>query len=556
MLKNNLKMNKRWIYTPTKSQYLVEQILINRNISKDQWPNFLEPDFSKGLYDPYLLDTMVESVERIKLAIKNKEIIGIFADYDADGIPACVLLSEALEKHGLKTYVYIPSRQEGYGLNKKGIDQFKEQGVTLLFTVDLGIREIANTEYAKSLGMDVIITDHHEPGETIPDALAVINPKRKNSKYPFRELSGGGVVFKLIQALSQELKKISQADLKWMLDLVGITTICDVVPLIDENRIFAKYGLVVLAKTKRIGLIKLYQLASIDPSSINTYTVGFQIGPRINAPGRLNKNQQSFELLKTHDEKIASELALELDEINKQRQLDLDRMLSEARAMVYENKMNEKKVICLSSKNWPSGLIGLIAGKLTEEFSRPCLILEEGESESKGSARSIDHYNIIEVLDETKSLLKNYGGHTKAAGLTILNSNLSLLYDRMLAIAQEKLTAADLMPKVVIDAKLSIDNLTFGFLNQIKKLEPFGLGNPRPVFCLENVEPENIRLIGQSSQHLKFRIGGIDVIGFNFGDWAEKIHDKKINFVFNLDENIWNGVHKIQLKIIDLKISE
>lgn len=546
--------NKKWIYAPKQSEDIIEQLLLNRGIAKSDQDKFLNPDFSKGLHDPFLLSGMREAVERIKQAITDREVVGIFADYDADGIPAGAILAEVLEAHGLETIVYIPSRHEGYGLNQKGIDEIKSHGASLLITVDLGIREIENTNYAKSIGLDVIITDHHEPGEMIPDALAVINPKMKNSQYPFRELSGGGVVFKLAEAISIELKKITQNDLKWLLDLVGITTICDVVPLVDENRIFAKYGLKVLAKTRRLGLKKLYEVAAIVPEKINTYTVGFQIGPRLNAPGRLNKKQESFDLLRIKDEKIAMQLALELDEINKKRQLDLETILKEARARVYEKKLNDKKVICLWDKKWSGGLIGLVAGKLVEEFSRPVIVLEQGDEISKGSARSIDKFNIVQVLDELDNLLDSFGGHTKAAGLSIKNVNLELFYERILAIADKKLKEEDLIPKINIDLRLKENDLTIELFEEIQELEPFGLGNARPVFSLEKVVPSNVRTMGATDAHLKFNIGGIDAVGFGLGKYRESIMNRQIDIAFTMDENIWNGVRKLQLKIVDLKL--
>lgn len=546
-------MQKKWIYKIKQSEDIIVQILLNRGIDQKSQDEFLNPDFSNGLHDPFLLSGMSEAVDRIGQAIAQKEIVGIFADYDADGIPAGAILADLLETHGLKTFVYIPSRSEGYGLNKSGIEEIKSKGASLMITVDLGIREIENTKFAKSLGLDVIITDHHEPGEQIPDALTVINPKMKNSKYPFRELSGGGVVFKLAQALSIKMNKINENDLKWMLDLVSITTICDVVPLVDENRIFAKYGLLVLAKTKRLGLKKLYEIAEIDPGKINTYTIGYQIGPRLNAPGRLNQKQESFDLIRTKDEAVAIKLAFELDEINKKRQLDLDRILKEARTRVFNQKLNEKKVICLWDKNWSSGLIGLVAGKLVEEFTRPVIVLEQGESLSKGSARSIDNFNIVEVLSELKDLLESFGGHTKAAGLSLKNENLDLFYDRILTIAELKLNEEDLIPKIVIDAVLDQNDLSLELFDRIQKIEPFGLGNPRPVFAVEKVEAKNIRLMGRDNSHLKFTINNLDVVGFGMGKYKEHIDNKLIDLAFTLDENIWNGHRKIQLKIIDMQ---
>ncbi len=545
--------NKKWIVAPEKSNDIIEQVLINRNIPKKDWEDFLEPDFRK-LYDPYLLSGMKKAVERIKKAVEGQEIVGIFADYDADGIPAAALLTDILEnKLNLTTAVYIPTRREGYGLNNKGIDYLQKEGAKLIITADLGIREIANTKYIKQLGLDLIITDHHEPGDQLPEPFALINPKLKNSRYPFRELSGGGVVFKLIQALAKEFPQIKEADLKWALDLVGITTICDVVPLVCENRIFAKFGLKVLEKTKRIGLQKLYQAAQIDSQKIDTYTVGFQIGPRINAPGRMDHTNESFMLLKSNDPRQAAELATRLDKINRDRQAQLEEILLEAEKRIVKGKLYDKKVIMLSDKSWTAGLIGLVAGKITEKYSRPCIILEEGEEISKGSARSIDNYNIVEVLQESSHLLKTFGGHAKAAGLTIENKHLSALYDKLLQIADTRLTADDLVLKIKIDAVLEAQDLSLSLFDKIKQLEPFGLGNPRPVFAIKNVKAENLRTIGQEGKHLKFNIDNISAIGFSLGHLIDEIQNKNLDLAFTIDEDSWDGRRKIQLKIVDIK---
>ena len=548
--------HKRWVVTKKLSNDLLEQILLNRKISQKDWASFLNPDFENGLHDPFLFENMSLVVSRIKKAIELNETIGIFADYDADGIPASVMLCEVLKRHGLSVEVYIPSRDEGYGLSHKGIDELKSKGVSLIFTVDLGIREIERINYAKNLDVDVIITDHHEPGLELPQALAIINPKLKDSKYPFRELSGGGVVFKLAQALSQKFQKINSNDLKWLLDLVCITTICDVVPLVDENRIFVKFGLVVLAKTKRIGLKKLYQVIGMDAQNINVYSVGFQIGPRLNAPGRLNKKQESFDLLKTSDLVEAMNFAIELDSINRQRQDELEKILQEARSIVFEQKLNQKKVILLAHENWPTGLIGLVAGKLVDEFSRPCIVLDKGESESRGSARSIDNYNIVDVFEDVQDLLKNFGGHSKAAGLTIANNNLKSFYDRLLEIADQKLSLEDLVPKITIDAEVKSEDLDFQFLQKIMALEPFGLANPRPVFLLTNVEAREIKVIGANNTHLKFKVDQIEAIAFGLGYLADKIKSNKFDLAFTLEENNWNGNKKLQIKVLDIKIDQ
>lgn len=550
--------NKKWIIATQKSSNIIEQILMNRGIPKKDWPDFLKPDFDK-LYDPYLLSGIHEAVERIKKAFEKHEIIGIFADYDADGIPAAALLSVILEdKLKLKTITYIPTRSDGYGLNKKGIDYLKKNGATLLITADLGIREIENTKYAHIIGLDIIITDHHEPGEELPRPFALINPKLKNSKYPFRELSGGGVIFKLIQALAGHFNEITQTDLKWCMDLVGITTICDVVPLVGENRIFAKFGLLVLAKTKRIGLNELYKAANIDNSKINAYTVGFQIGPRLNAPGRMDHTNESFLLLTTKDVTNARELAINLDKINRSRQLKLDEMLVEAEKKIEKQKLYSKKVILLSHENWSAGLIGLVAGKIVEKYNRPTLIFEKGKEFSKGSARSIDNFNIIEMLEKSKELIENFGGHTKAAGLTVKNINLNKLYKKLLDLADQYLTAKDLEPKINVDANINLNEIDLSLIRKLADLEPFGLGNPRPVFVIKDIQLENQRLVG-GDKHVSFIIkqsNDRELRGVYFNQNSLFDKEKKYDLAFTLEENIWNEKSYSQLKVIDIKLSK
>lgn len=546
--------NKNWIIEKKYSPNIIDQLLTVRNIDKVMWSKFLKPSFENDLHDPFLLSDMEIAVARIKKAIDRKETIGIFGDYDADGIPATALLSEVLEKYyNLKTAIYIPTRQEGYGLNKNGIDYFRKSGVTLMLTIDLGIREIDNVKYANNYNINTIIIDHHEPGDKLPDAFAIINPKRKDSKYPFRELSAGGVTFKLIQALGKKLGKITSNDQKWMLDLVGITTICDMVPLIDENRIFAKYGLIVLQKTKRLGLRKIYEVSNINPVNINVYTIGFQIGPRLNAPGRLDHANESYYILREEDEKKALALAGNLNKINIKRQDEMERILNEGREKIRKDKLDTKKIIFISDKNWSSGLIGLVAGRITEEYARPCFIFQRNELNSKGSARSIDGFDLVEVLEQSKDLLENFGGHTKAAGMTVRNVNLEKLYKKLLVISQKKLNDEDLIPKIKIDAVLTKDQISISLLDKIKRLEPFGMGNPRPVFAVENVKAENVKKIGKDSKHLRFDIYGLKTIAFNWGDIHDDILDKHIDIAFTLDEDTWTGKNILQLKVVDIR---
>lgn len=550
-LKNEL--NKRWIVAPMVGKTLIDQLLNNRGIDESNRDHFLHPDFTRDLHDPFLLPDMRVAITRLKKAILRGEKIGIFADYDADGIPGAAIVKSFLKNLKTESVVYIPSRREGYGLNNIGLDYLIEHGASLIITVDLGIRNIKEAEYLKSKNIDLIITDHHEPGEFLPQALAVINPKRKDSKYPFRELSGGGVAFKLVEAYSKKDEKISLNDLKWLMDLVSITTICDMVPLIDENRVFAKFGLMVLAKTKRPGLLKLYEVTDIDKTKIDTYTVGFQIGPRLNAPGRLDYTTQSFELLISEDPIEAKTLAKKLDQINFTRQTRMEEVLADVEARIEKNKLYTKKIIALRDRSWPSGINGLIAGKITEKYHRPSIIFERGDEFSKGSARSIDNFNMVEALEAVSKLLVNFGGHAKAAGVTIGNDKFDDFYKEILILADQQISADDLMPKIYIDAELDTKEINLKTFKEISLLEPYGLANPKPVFCLRSAILSELKLVGNSGNHLKLKVNGIDAIAFNFGRKFEILKKKAaVDVAFILDNNVWRGVEKIQIKIIDI----
>lgn len=545
-------MPYRWEVLAKKSDCIIEQLLINRKIAEDEWSSFLNPRY-EDLFDPFLLKNMRPAVERTKKAYIDKETIGIFADYDADGIPGAALLFDFFQRLALKTKVYIPTREEGYGLNRKGLDIFIKEKVNLLLAVDLGTNNQEEINYASKNGLDVIVLDHHEVGKNLEKAI-FLNPKQKNETYPFRELSATGVVFKFIQAVNKSLKKIPENFLKWSLDLVAISTICDIVPLVSENRIFAKWGLKVLSKTYRPGLRELYKVSNIIPQNINTYSVGFQIGPRINAPGRLDHANESFYLLTTNKRTEAFSLAEKLDKANRRRQQELERVLKEAKEKVCRQGLNKKKIILVEGVSWPHGIIGLVAGKLMDEFARPVIVCERREKLLRGSARSIDALNIIEALEEAKAHLTKFGGHKKAAGLTLELEHLSSLYDKLLEIAESKLRDEDLIPKITVDAKVKIEDLKLSLVDKIKKIEPFGLGNPRPVFLLEKGEIHSIRTVGQKNKHLKFQIADLDVIGFDRGGLAKDLKDgQKIDLAFSIDEDSWDGRRKVQLKVLDIK---
>ena len=621
MIEITLLTMKRWIVFPKKSDNIIDQLLINRKIDLKDKEHFLNPNFEHDIYDPFLFTDMNRAVERILNAIEKKEKIGIFSDYDADGIPGGALLFNFLKSLKADLDIYIPSRDEGYGLSEKGINELAENNCKLIITVDLGITGIKEVALASKLKMDVIITDHHEiqPDKLPKNAYAIIHPNLPNQKYPTKNLAGGGVAWKLVHGLlifialqsKKDVRSIetsersrsfnalatpacnalqsmagrhffrhgSQFDnqLKWLLDLAAISTITDMVPLHGENRVIAKYGLIVLSKTKNIGLRKLYEVAKIDPKNIGTYTVGFQIGPRINAPGRMDHASPSFYLLTTENESEASKFARELNEINLARQEELENVLHKAREKVLDENLHKKKIIIIKGEDWQTGIVGLVAGRLMEEFSRPVIVLREEEGQLKGSARSIDGFHLVEALEQCQKYLTGFGGHAKAAGLSLEREHLSNLYDLMLEIAESKLKDKDLIPKIKIDAEVLSPQVNMDFYNELQKLEPHGMGNPRPVFILKKIMIDSIRAIGKEGKHLKLQLTEkrmtnnltndvkrttnneqiLDCIGFDFGylDNDLKVGDT-IDIVFTLDINEWNGSKKLQLKIIDIKKTE
>jgi single-stranded-DNA-specific exonuclease len=553
-------MQKRWKLYQQKSKDLIKQILINRKIPKENWKTFLAPNYEKDFHNPFLLPDMDKAVERFIAALKEKEKIAIFGDFDADGIPGAVLFYNFCQFFKLPCEVFIPDREEGYGLNKNAVEEIYRQGIKLLVTIDCGITNLTEICLAQRMGIDVIILDHHEEGKRLPQALAIIDAKRSDSKYPFRELCATGIVFKFIQAITKKLKKPGQNQLKWWLDLVGLATIADIVPLVDENRILAKYGLIVLQKTKNLGLKTLYKIANIVAENINPYTVSFQIAPRINAPGRMDHANLSFYLLTNQNKEEAENLALKINRLNENRQTRLGKILKEAQAKVEKGKLHQKKVIMVEGENWPSGMIGLVAGKLCEQFARPALVLSKGKDFSKGSARSIDGFHIVEALEGAKEYLQKFGGHARAAGFALENRHLDNLYNRLLEVAESKLKDEDLVPRISVDAKIGAENLNLDFYEDIKKLEPFGMGNPRPVFLLEKAKILDIKTMGQKNQHLRLWLEkdnkNIGAVGFDMSGFAQNLsYNKLIDLVFTLDEDNWNGRRRLDLKLLDLKNS-
>lgn len=557
-------MDKLWKIDERKFDDLVDQILFNRSIIRDnsdqkQKEDFLNPAFFSGMHNPKTLPDYEKFIERIKKAKENNEHIGIFADYDADGVPGAALLYKTLTKIGIKSFIYIPSRDEGYGLNRDGIDYLILKKCTLIISIDLGIKSFKEAIYCKKKKIDLMITDHHLPDRTVPKSYAVIDPKMTKSKYPFRELCGCGVIFKLLTGLSKHFPIIDEKYLKWNLDLVAISTISDMVPLIGENRVIAKYGLIVLSKTKNIGLKSLYQHAGIDKNKINTYTVGFGIGPRLNTPGRIDHAVKSFELLSTNNSDKAEELAIWLNEKNQIRQDQMDKVFEEANRKILDNKLNENKIIIVSGK-WSKGILGPPASKLVDKYYRPVILFSEDGQEYTGSARSVSGLDIISLLKKTDQYLTKYGGHKGAAGLSVKRSNYNKFVSSLKKISEKEIDDSVLNRVINIDAELAISELTYSLYKDLERLEPYGLGNPKPIFLISNISIVQAKMVGTGLKHLSSHIckdyKKIKSIYFNYQGSYPSDEQTKYDIVFSIDEDNWNGDNNISLNIIDTRQHE
>lgn len=556
-------VDKIWEIKPRKFDDLIDQLLFNRGIiksadDKTAIEQFFEPDFARDLPDPYLMKNLPEAVERIKLAIEKGEKIGIFSDYDADGIPGAALLYKALKQLNVEPVVYIPDRTSGYGLSEYGLNYLKEEGCKLVITIDLGIRSLAEARFAKKIGLDLIITDHHLPGDELPAADLVINPKQKGDRYPEPNLCGCAVAFKLVQGLGKIYpKKLDEKFLKWNLDLVAISTISDVVPLSGENRLLAHYGLIVLSKTKNLGLSELIKVAKIEPKKMGAYTVGFQLGPRINAPGRIAKAAKSFELLTTEDKAEAKELALWLNEKNEERQEMMDVVEREAIEYVEKNKLEKDKII-IARGAWAKGVIGPTASRLCEKYARPVILFADDGEVYTGSARSISGINIVDIFEKIKAVLKKYGGHAGAAGVSVEKKKYDKFILEIQTAAEKDIEDKDLVKKIRIDAEVEISEINKKLYEKILRFEPFGMGNPRPNFVLKDVELCNTRFVGRDENHLQGRIcsgeSQCKIIHFSFPyDKSMIVENAHYDLAFSINLDEWNGRSELCLNVVDIK---
>jgi len=534
---------------------VIAQVLINRGLSDEsQARNFLYGDIEK-LGNPYLLKDMANAVERISAAIRDKEKIAVYGDYDVDGITASALMIKVLQRLGAVVDHYIPERQsEGYGLNITALDYLSQRGTQLIITVDCGISAIEEVSHIRDR-LDIIITDHHQPPENVPDAYAIINPKQKDCSYPEKALAGVGVAYKLCQALWQYQHN---SELLEYLDLVAIGTVADIVPLTGENRILVKHGLQQLAQTENLGLRSLLEVCGLANSNVDAGKVGFVIAPRLNAAGRLSRASAGVELLITHDAVKARELACFLEEENIQRQTVEKEILTKAENLIATMDIEEAKVLVLAGDSWHPGVIGIVASRLVDRYYRPVIVISLQDGIGKGSCRSIPGFDMYNALNQCSDILIQFGGHQQAAGLTVLAENIGKLSERLSAIARQVLTEEDYVPVLKIDSLVALEEINAAFLEQLADLEPYGMGNPRPIFACEELFLTDIRSIGQEGRHLKFRVKRKncinDGIAWEMGSLAQKLQSNtSVDVAFQPEFNEWQGRRSIQLRAYDIR---
>ncbi len=544
---------------------LTDQLLLNRSISNPE--KFFDTSYERDSHNPFLMPDMERSVDRILQAFEKNEKIAIFGDYDADGIPGTAVLYKVFQANNKKPIAYLPDREkEGYGLNNSAIEHLaKEDNVKLIITVDLGITGKKEVEYAKELGVDVIITDHHEPmEETYPDnAFAVVHPRAKNSKYPFGYLAGGGVAWKLAQAIALKTGKPNKSELKWLLELPAISTFCDVVPLQDENRMIAKFGLKVLSQTRNIGLRALYRAGGIDTNKIDEFTVGFQIGPRLNAPGRMDHASLAFNLLTTDSEEEAQSIAAKIEEQNFQRRSQAELIQKQAFDIINERELYNQNAMIVTGNDWQLGLVGLVAGRVAEKFHRPIFLLgkkiKNGEEFLQGSARSIDGFHLVDALESVSDLLEEFGGHEKAAGMTIKAKNFPEFEKRILDRANKILSSENLRKKIKVDAHISANDITKDLIAQIEKFAPFGEANPKPKFAVNDLTVQDVRVLGAEGKHLKikFKNHNFEAIGFGMGGRASEIFaGSKVDILGSLELNIWTNRDGVTSETVQVLLND
>ncbi len=534
----------------------VAQLLVNRGIKTPQEAKSFLFDGFKDLHDPFLLKDMKKAVDRIRKAKENKEIVLIFGDYDVDGVTSSAVLTNALKKMGIEVINHIPHRlTDGYGLNHQIVNQAKEKNVSLLISVDCGISAVEEVETIKNAGIDVIVVDHHEPlEEKLPDAIAVIDPKRKDCPYPFGGLAAVALTFKLSQGLLG-------TDYIKDLDLVALGTIADVVPLYGENRIFVKEGLPKIEKTKNLGLQALMKVARMKKKKLSPRHVGFILGPRINAMGRIDSAEKSLRLLLSQDETEATRIAQILEDNNRKRQSKQKEIIDQAFQKVeQEINFKEEKVIVVWQEGWHRGIVGIVAARIMDTYYRPTIVLSLEDGVAVGSARSIEGFHLFDAIAHCAPLLENYGGHKYAAGITIKEENIESFKNEINKIAEKELTVDKLTPSLSIDCEVPFDSINLDLVKIVEKLEPYGEANPEPLFCSRSVIVKSPPVV-LSRETLKFSVTDgkniFSAVGFGMGSYQSLVKEgKTIDIAYKISIDDWNKKPVVQLELKDIKPSD
>ncbi|MEM8529291.1 MAG: single-stranded-DNA-specific exonuclease RecJ [Chloroflexota bacterium] len=562
---------KRWVvrepappdFLARMSQYtpIVATLLYQRGLhDPKEVESFLTSDYRGGLHDPFLMKDMQSASDRIITAINEQEPIAVYGDFDADGVTAVTLLVQVISAMGGDIRPYIPHRvREGYGLNTEAIDRLNTEGVRLLITVDCGISNIDEIAYANTVDLDIIVTDHHTPPEELPQAYAIINPKQSGCEYPYKQLVGVGIAFKLVQALVRRGAKMALRG-RDLLDVVALGTVTDMGPLNGENRVLVKAGLESVNATERPGIRALLDDAGLVQGKIRASDISFMIGPRLNAAGRIDDAVLSYQLLLADDLEAARTLAKRLSEANRQRQGMTREIQEHAHTKIQELEKNKNRIIVLDDEQYQAGIVGLVASKLVDEFARPVLLIERGTETSRGSARSVPGFNMIEALTSCGEMFVRYGGHSAAAGFTIATDRLPELESYLLDYAETHLSDELLLATLDVDSETPLEILTWDLLDQLQLLEPFGQANAQPILMSRRVYVASAQAKGFQEQHLKLRItngeGGpsYDAIAFRLGHLAHYFQQHPwIDIAYVLEANEWNGNRRLQLNIKDLR---
>jgi len=559
-------MSRRWTIRKqdATAEPVIDRLLSLRGIvTEADRARFLEPDYDRDLHDPFLFSSMKGVMARIGLAREKGERVGVFGDFDADGITSSVLIREGLERIGIPVSVYIPDKHtEGHGLSMGALDFFSTEGVTLAFTVDCGMMNHAEIAEANVRGIDIVVIDHHHVPETLPDAFAIVNPKLRGETYPFKELCGAGTTFKVVQAIYTTFLPKEKDQLKWLLDVAAVGTVADVMPLIGENRVIVAYGLIVLSKTRRVGFQEMFALGKMPIRSGKTpiaRDIAFHIAPRINAASRMAHARIAHDLLMEADPGKAREFARTLESYNDDRRKVSEKISGLVREVALQSM--DRQVVFAAHEDFHFGVIGLVAGRVAHEFRKPVIVLTKGETESRGSLRSIPEVNIIEALEECSDLLIRFGGHAAAAGLLVKNADLQALETRLGEIVARRLSGKDTEPEFLADMVIDPADLTLDLARAIRRFAPFGEGNPEPVFFIGDAEVRELCSVGSDGKHVKFSLsfpGGIliDAIGFSLSDRIPGLRQgDQLDILFQIDENEWQGNVKLQLKLIDMRRS-